>query len=214
MPLILTTPHDELQPSPDTLTTLVVNHIWRRHVAHAITQYFERAIGTDTSIAGVPETLNNFHRLLLDLYDDVWSIQIMRLCTIHCDPTVVYTQGQESRVEFDTAQGPYFFDPDTLFLAASNTFRAIEAGIYALLCYFDSDAGQTDFNLSVRRVGDSVVYASTIVPTKSSLPASGMVLGIMRASVDDEFEVVIGAAGLAVDCVYGYAAFVQLALLN
>lgn len=214
MPLVITTPHNQAQPLPDRLTTLVVNNLWRRYIADALTQYFERAIGSDTTIPGVPETLNNFHNLLLDLYDAIYEIKFMRIATVHLDPTVVYNASQNSRVEFDNTLGPFNYDPDGMFIPASNTFQAIETGIYALVCYVAEVTDSRDFMLFVQKVGAADEYAGIAIDQNSGLLSVGTVFGLFRADFGDEFEVRIAAAGLSVAPDYGYAAFVQLAQAN
>jgi len=213
MPLILTTPHNEDQGLPDKLTSLVVNHLWRPYVAHALTAFFEREIGTDTTIPGVTETLNNFHALLLDLYDIEYGELSMRLCTIHLDTTIVYTGGEVNRAIFDDSLGPYFYDPDGLFIPSTNTFRAIEAGIYCLFVTIDVIEDARPYNAYIRRVGETDHYAAQQMTPDSSLLQQGSLSALFRLDVNDEIEVLIGAAALSVSPSYGYAAFARLALL-
>lgn len=76
MSLILLTPHNEALSAPDELYTLTINHLWRRHVAAALTEYFERVIGTEVDTPDAQATLNNYYNLLLDLYDTEASMSV------------------------------------------------------------------------------------------------------------------------------------------
>lgn len=209
MPFVETTPHDEAQPAPDVLTSLVINHLWRRHVAAALTTYFERVIGTRTDDPDINTTRENFHRLLLDLYDRE-IVAIMRLCTIHADPGVIYPSSSITTLFFNPAETPFFFDPDNLYQFATSTFRASSAGAWALFLYFDIVNAGNSYTLHIRKVGETAEFALSHVIGGGGAEGHGLNFAIFHANPGDEFVMEIETGLLDIEAQYGYAAFVLL----
>lgn len=209
MPLVLLTPHDAPQPSPDELTSLVLNFIWRRHVAQALVEYFERAMGTDTVAPGYAETLANYHRMLLDLYDRE-IVSVMRFCAIMGNTTAIYPGSATTTLEWDTSETPFYFDPDSLFQEATNSFRANAAGAWALFCYFDIINAGNDYTLHIKRVGESSEYAVARIAGGGGALGHGIIVAPFLAQPGDEFVVQIEVGLLDIGAQYGYAAFVLL----
>jgi hypothetical protein len=210
MPFIEPTPHNQALPEPDRLTTLTMNYLWRRFIADALTEYFERAIPKPSSDPDVQATWVNFHNLILDLYDSEIGLQILRIATVHAEVSHQYPILSTNRIVFDVAETPYYYDPDGLFIVADNVFRAQEAGVYALMLYFNALAVNAGMRIGVRRVGDTDEYAATEVPGNNLVATYGTVVALVIASVGDEFEFLMSTAASAINTEYGYAAFVRL----
>lgn len=210
MPFIEPTPHNQELDLPDRLTTLTMNYLWRRFIADALTEYFQRAIPAPGTSPDVDQTWINFHNLILDLYDSEIGINALRIATIHAKETQAYPVLSTSRVIFDIAQGPYFYDPDGLFIAADNVFRAQEAGVYALMVHLDVAEADVGYYLGIRRVGDADWYAQVQVEGDTDGGGLTTCFALIVAAIADEFEVTITTPTFSVICVYGYAAFVRL----
>lgn len=210
MPFIEPVPHNQDLGLPDRLTTLTMNYLWRRFIADALTEYFERAIPPPSNDPNVQATWVNFHNLILDLYDSEIGLQILRIATVHAKVSQQYVIASTTRLVFDIGQSPYYYDPDGLFIVADNVFRAQEAGVYALVCYYNALAVHNGYRLGVRRVGDTDEYAAIEVPANTVAASYGTVVGLFVAAIGDEFEVLITTALSGINTEYGYAAFVRL----
>lgn len=154
--------------------------------------------------------MNLFRQLLIDLYDSEIGLQAMRIATIHLDTTVVYPASQSTRVQWDETLGPFYYDPDGMFNTALNTFAAQEPGVYALLAHLDENTDIRDYQISVRKVGETENYSSTQVQAVSGLNSVGQVIALFRGVPGETFEVILSAAGQPVAPDYGYAVFLLL----
>lgn len=210
MSLILPEPHDTQQPAPDILTTLVMNYIWRRHIAQALTSYFEQCLSRDFTNPDVVQTWNNFHHLLEDLYDSEHGLDILRFCSIHPEFGAVYTASIFSPVIFDISQTPFYYDPDGMAEPLAGRFTALEQGIYLFVFNFTAAELNVDYALVLGKVGIGEGYDSENKHVIGFVADAGHLFGMMKLEPGEQIDVQILPHGTNITCQNGLAAFVRL----